>query len=53
MPKFMDVHHGMHGVTPEALQAAHQADLDIQDEEGGRLPEGGGRPRLRNGVVRF
>jgi len=47
MPKFMDVHHamhpvmdvhelghhGMHGVTPEALQAAHQADLDIQDEE--------------------
>jgi hypothetical protein len=34
MPKFMDVHHGMHGVTPEALQAAHQADLDIQNEEG-------------------
>ena len=34
MPKFMDVHHGMHGVTPEALQAAHQADLDIQGEEG-------------------
>jgi hypothetical protein len=33
MPKFMDVHHGMHGVTPEALQAAHQADLDIQGEE--------------------
>jgi hypothetical protein len=33
MPKFMDVHHGMHGVTPEALQAAHQADVDIQDEE--------------------
>lgn len=34
MPKFMDVHHGMHGVTPEALQAAHQADLDIQADEG-------------------
>jgi len=34
MPKFMDVHHGMHGITPEALQAAHQADLDIQDDEG-------------------
>ena len=33
MPKFMDVHHGMHGVTPEALKVAHQADLDIQDEE--------------------
>jgi hypothetical protein len=34
MPKFMDVHHGMHGITPEALKAAHQADLDIQGEEG-------------------
>jgi hypothetical protein len=33
MPKYMDVHHGMHGITPEALQQAHQADLDIQDEE--------------------
>ncbi|EYR64596.1 gualylate cyclase [Actinotalea ferrariae CF5-4] len=34
MPRFMDVHHGMHGITPEALHAAHQADLDIQAEEG-------------------
>lgn len=34
MPKFMDVHRSMHGVTPEALKAAHQADLDIQDDEG-------------------
>lgn len=34
MPKFMDVHQGMHGVTPEALLAAHQADLDIQADEG-------------------
>lgn len=34
MAKFMDVHEGMHGVTPEALLAAHQADLDIQDSEG-------------------
>jgi len=34
MPKFMDVHHDMHGVTPEALKEAHQADLDIQDDEG-------------------
>ncbi|WP_414696572.1 nickel-binding protein, partial [Pengzhenrongella sp.] len=34
MPKFMDVHHGMHGITPEALKAAHQADLDIQGDEG-------------------
>ncbi|MEO8510003.1 MAG: SCO4226 family nickel-binding protein [Chloroflexota bacterium] len=33
MPKFMDVHHGMHGITPEALKAAHQADVDIQGDE--------------------
>jgi hypothetical protein len=44
MPKFMDVHHGMHGVTPEALQAAHQADLDIQDEEGVDFPRAWGDP---------
>jgi hypothetical protein len=34
MPRFMDVHHGMHGITDEALRAAHQADLDIQGDEG-------------------
>ena len=34
MPEFMDVHTGMNGITPEALMEAHQADLDIQDEEG-------------------
>jgi hypothetical protein len=34
MPMFMDVHTSMPGVTPEALRAAHQADLDIQGEEG-------------------
>ncbi len=34
MPMFMDVHVNMVGVTPEALQQAHQADLDIQGEEG-------------------
>lgn len=34
MPEFMDVHTGMVGITPEALHGAHQADLDIQDEEG-------------------
>jgi hypothetical protein len=30
----MDVHTSMAGVTSEALMAAHQADLDIQDDEG-------------------
>ena len=34
MPKFMDVHEGMVDITPEALAAAHAADLAIQAEEG-------------------
>lgn len=33
MPEFMDVHTGMVGITSEGLNEAHQADLDIQDEE--------------------
>ncbi len=34
MPRFMDVHHGMVGITAEALAAAHAADLAIQADEG-------------------
>jgi hypothetical protein len=34
MAKFMDVHHGMTGISLAELAAAHQADLDIQAEEG-------------------
>jgi len=34
MAKFMDVHEGMVGITPEALKEAHAGDLAIQDEEG-------------------
>ena len=34
MAEFMDVHRGMEGITPEQLREAHQADLDIQDDEG-------------------
>ncbi len=34
MAEFMDVHSGMTGITKEALAEAHQADLDIQDDEG-------------------
>lgn len=34
MPRFMDVHRGMVGITAELLEEAHQADLAIQDEEG-------------------
>jgi Protein of unknown function (DUF4242) len=33
VPEFMDVHNGMVGITPDALNEAHQADLAIQDEE--------------------
>jgi hypothetical protein len=32
--RFMDVHDGFVGVTAEQLAAAHQLDLDVQDEEG-------------------
>ena len=34
VPKFMDVHEGMVGVTPDALAEAHAGDLAIQAEEG-------------------
>lgn len=34
MSKFMDVHHGMSGITAEELLAAHQADLAIEADEG-------------------
>lgn len=34
MAKFMDVHDGFVGVTGEQLQAAHDADLAIEDREG-------------------
>ncbi|PZG28426.1 DUF4242 domain-containing protein [Spongiactinospora gelatinilytica] len=34
MAKFMDVHHGMRGITDEQFKQAHAADLAIQSEEG-------------------
>lgn len=34
MPKFMDIHDGMVGITADALLAAHQGDLAIQGDEG-------------------
>jgi hypothetical protein len=34
MAKFMDVHHGMTGITDEQFEQAHAADLAIQSEEG-------------------
>ncbi|SEO65041.1 SCO4226 family nickel-binding protein [Actinacidiphila rubida] len=34
MAMFMDVHHGMKGITAEQLQEAHAADLAVQGSEG-------------------
>ncbi|MEU3254474.1 SCO4226 family nickel-binding protein [Streptomyces sp. NPDC006997] len=34
MPQFMDVHHGMKGITAEQLREAHKQDLAVEREEG-------------------
>ncbi|MFC4494304.1 SCO4226 family nickel-binding protein [Streptomyces ovatisporus] len=34
MTKFMDVHHGMKGITAEQLEAVHNADLEQGKAEG-------------------
>ncbi|HEY7282786.1 MAG TPA: nickel-binding protein [Actinomycetota bacterium] len=34
MPTYMDVHSGFVGLSATAFQAAHEADLAIQDDEG-------------------
>jgi hypothetical protein len=34
VPRYMDVHEGFVGVTKEQFEAAHEADLAIQAEEG-------------------
>lgn len=52
VPKYMHVHHGMQGITPQALYEAHQADLDIQGEEGVDFQKALGRPGVRDGLVR-
>ena len=49
MPEFMDVHHGMNGVTPEQLLEAHNADLAIQGEEGANFKQAWADPST--GVV--
>ncbi|MBL1081810.1 SCO4226 family nickel-binding protein [Streptomyces actinomycinicus] len=33
MPKFMDVHRGMKGLTADQLMEAHRADLAIEKDE--------------------
>ena len=34
MARFMDIHTGMKGVDKDGLMAAHQLDLDVQNDEG-------------------
>ncbi|OEV12323.1 SCO4226 family nickel-binding protein [Streptomyces nanshensis] len=34
MPRFMDVHYGMHGITAEQLDDVHRADLAAAHAEG-------------------
>ncbi|MER6223125.1 SCO4226 family nickel-binding protein [Streptomyces sp. 900105755] len=34
MPHYMDVHHGMKGITADQLKEAHEADLAVEKEEG-------------------
>jgi hypothetical protein len=37
MPLFMDIHHKVEGLTPEAVTAAHQQDLALQARYGVRF----------------
>ncbi|MEV0911697.1 SCO4226 family nickel-binding protein [Streptomyces hokutonensis] len=34
MAQYMDVHHGMKGITADQLMAAHKADLAVEKDEG-------------------
>ncbi|MEW1647248.1 MULTISPECIES: SCO4226 family nickel-binding protein [unclassified Streptomyces] len=34
MAQYMDVHHGMTGITADQLMAAHKADLAVEKDEG-------------------
>ncbi len=43
--KFMDVHRGMEGITGDELRKAHQADLDIESEEGVRFERSWADPK--------
>ena len=34
MPLYMDIHHQVEGLTPEAVADAHQRDLEVQGKHG-------------------
>ena len=48
MPEFMDVHHGMVGITAEGLKEAHDAHLAIQGEEGVEFKQAWADPESGN-----
>ena len=45
MPRFMDVHSGLVGVTREQVQEAHRKDQAIEREEGVRFIRGWADPK--------
>ncbi|GGP70040.1 SCO4226 family nickel-binding protein [Streptomyces abikoensis] len=45
MTKFMDVHHGMQGITADQLAAAHRADQAIERAEGVRFERAWADPK--------
>jgi hypothetical protein len=49
MPEYMDVHRNMKGMAPEDLMQAHQADLDVQDQENANAKQAWGDPKT--GIV--
>src|SRR4249920_151250 len=49
MPEVMDVHRNMKGITPEDMLKAHQADLDVQDQENADFKHAWGDPET--GIV--
>jgi hypothetical protein len=49
VPEYMDVHRNMKGITPEDLLKAHQADLDVQDQENADFKKAWGDPET--GIV--
>jgi Protein of unknown function (DUF4242) len=49
MPEYMDVHCNMKGIAPEDLMQAHQADLDVQDQENASVKQAWGDPET--GIV--
>jgi hypothetical protein len=53
MPEYMDVHRNMKSITPEDLMQAHQADLDVQDQENASVKQAWGRPGDRHRLLPF